>query len=208
MVRPKSDIQPRILTAAREVFKSDGVDGASLRDIARRAVTSIGMIYYYYPTKDDLFLAVLEEPYAQLIEELAASLAKDVSVEERLERLFRRVGAMSPVELDTVSLVIREALTSSPRLDRILERFMRGHVPLILSTLADGMKDGTIAAQHNPLVLLGTTLGVGVVPQVMTRLAAARFGGDWAGGSGDLPQKLVQVLLHGLGGPKVQGPRT
>jgi AcrR family transcriptional regulator len=36
----------------------DGVDGASLREIAREAGTNIGMVVYYFATKDDLFLAV------------------------------------------------------------------------------------------------------------------------------------------------------
>ena len=57
MARPKSDIEPRIIHAARRRFLEDGVDGASLRKIAREAGTNIGMIYYYFPTKDDLFLA-------------------------------------------------------------------------------------------------------------------------------------------------------
>ena len=58
MGRTPSDIAPRIVHAARRRFLSDGVEGASLRAIARDARTSIGMIYYYYPAKDDLFLAV------------------------------------------------------------------------------------------------------------------------------------------------------
>ena len=61
MARPRSDIQKRIVLAARTRFLADGVDGASLRHIARAARTSIGMVYYYFPTKDDLFLAVVEE---------------------------------------------------------------------------------------------------------------------------------------------------
>ena len=61
MARPRSDIEPRIVHAARRRFLKEGVDGASLRTIARDAKTSIGMVYYYFPTKDDLFFAVVEE---------------------------------------------------------------------------------------------------------------------------------------------------
>ncbi len=60
MARPRGDISERLVKAAREAFLTQGVDGASLREIAAEAGTSLGMITYYFPTKDDLFLAVLE----------------------------------------------------------------------------------------------------------------------------------------------------
>ena len=46
MARPRGDIAPRILHAARKRFLVEGVDGASLRAIARDARTNKGMIYY------------------------------------------------------------------------------------------------------------------------------------------------------------------
>ena len=76
MARPRGNIDQRIVRAARVLFLRDGVDGASLRDIARRARTSIGMIYYYFPIKDDLFLAVVEEVYAKLLGDLGVALAR------------------------------------------------------------------------------------------------------------------------------------
>ena len=45
MARPRSDIEPRIVHAARRRFLKEGVDGASLRTIAKDAGTSIGMVY-------------------------------------------------------------------------------------------------------------------------------------------------------------------
>lgn len=55
MARPRGDIEPRVLEAARKRFLEQGVDGASLRKIAEDAGTNIGMIYYYFPTKEALF---------------------------------------------------------------------------------------------------------------------------------------------------------
>src|SRR5262249_27779376 len=67
MPRPRTDIRVRILHAARARFAAKGVDGSSLRSIAADARTSIGMIYYYFPSKDALFLAVVEEVYGNLL---------------------------------------------------------------------------------------------------------------------------------------------
>ena len=92
MGRPRTDIQPRIVRAARARFLAEGVDGASLRTIAADAGTSVGMIFYYFPTKDDLFLAVVEEVYARLLDDLRRALSGDAPVRERLKRAFLRLG--------------------------------------------------------------------------------------------------------------------
>src|SRR3954467_5674250 len=99
MARPKSDIEPRILAAARARFLSDGVDGASLRQIAADAGTSIGMVYYYFPNKDDLFLAVVEEVYEGVLALFEKALSHPSSVSERLGRLYEAVCKLDDQQL-------------------------------------------------------------------------------------------------------------
>ena len=169
MARPRTDIQPRIVKAARARFLAHGVDGASLREIARDAGTSIGMVVYYFPTKDDLFLAVVEEVYSRIVDDMAKILQTDQTAQERLHGAFVRLGNATELELDVVRLVAREGLSSSKRLRRILARFMRGHLPLLLSTIADGMRDGEIDSTiPAPLVLLAS-VGLGALPQILRR---------------------------------------
>ena len=110
MARPRTDIQPRILHAARARFLAEGVEGASLRQIAKEARTSIGMVFYYYPTKDELFLAVVEEVYEKLLASLDQILSAKTPVRERLAQAFARLGEASDEELDVLRLVVREAL--------------------------------------------------------------------------------------------------
>jgi AcrR family transcriptional regulator len=169
MARPRTDIQPRIVHAARARFLSEGVDGASLRTIAADAGTSVGMVFYYFPTKDELFLAVVEEFYAKLLEDLSRALAGDAPVRERLRRTFVRLGAASEDELEVVRLVAREAMLSSVRFKRILERVQRGHLAMLLATLADGVQRGEIDGElPAPLVLI-CTLAMGGIPQLVRR---------------------------------------
>ena len=56
--------QAEILQAAREEFASHGLAGARVDRIAERAGLNKRLIYYYFNSKDDLFLAVLESVYA------------------------------------------------------------------------------------------------------------------------------------------------
>jgi AcrR family transcriptional regulator len=199
MARPRSDIDARIVHAARNRFLREGVDGASLRTIARDAGTSIGMVYYYFPTKDELFFAVVEEIYASILADMARALEPDVPVEERLRRLFRRLAALSEVELATLRLVVREVLVSSSRLDRLIGRFQRGHIPLVLATLSEGMRDGSIdAGRHIGLVLIAT-IAMGAMPQVMRRVAGERLPlGDLPSGDA-FTDALIDLLFSGIG---------
>src|ERR1041385_4661937 len=51
----------QIIEGAREVFLTQGVDAASMNDIARKAGVSKGTLYVYFKNKEDLFEAITEE---------------------------------------------------------------------------------------------------------------------------------------------------
>jgi AcrR family transcriptional regulator len=198
MARPRGNIEPRILRAARRRFLDAGVDGASLREIAREAGTSIGMIYYYFPTKDDLFLAVVEEVYEVVLRDLAAALNQDAPFETRVLAMYQRVGAASNLEMEVVRLVVREALASSTRFERLIERFKRGHLALVLSTVMQGLQAGSIDPRLHPVVAAMVTMSVGLMPQVARRVAQKALPGAGLPEPDELAKTLISVLLHGI----------
>lgn len=55
----KDDIKKRILDVARQEFNHRGFAKASMRDIAAKVGVGVGNLYNYYPSKDELFRAVL-----------------------------------------------------------------------------------------------------------------------------------------------------
>ena len=58
--------QQAILDAARDEFAQRGLGGARMDSIAERAGINKRLIYYYFGSKDDLFLAVLEDTYLHI----------------------------------------------------------------------------------------------------------------------------------------------
>jgi AcrR family transcriptional regulator len=199
MARPKSDIEPRILAAARARFLSDGVDGASLRGIASDAGTSIGMVYYYFATKDELFFGVVEQLYQGLLQDIELAITPDVPVRERVERLYARIARLSDEELLVLRLVLREALTSNTRFARLRERFQTGHVPLIARLVADGYASGVFSRELHPMVAMLAVAGMGVVPQLIRRALDGRLPFPGAPGGVDLSKVLAAVLFSGTG---------
>lgn len=199
MARPKGDIEPRILASARARFLSDGVDGASLRSIAADAGTSIGMVYYYFPTKDDLFFGVVEQLYRQLLAELEVAIAPDVPVRERILRFYERVAKLTDDELMMLRLVVREALTSNTRFERLRQRFQTGHLPLIARLVGDGYQSGVFDRELHPMVVMMAIGSLGVVPQMIRRVMDGRLPFPGAPAGTDLSRLLVDVLFSGTG---------
>ena len=194
MARPRSNIKERIVRAARVEFLKIGVEAASLRAIARRARTNLGMIYYYFPSKNDLFLGVIEEPYVAIVATFGEVLDTDAPVRERIRALFRRIGAFTPDEAETFRLVLSEAIKSPERRAAVFARAWRGHLPLVFATIEGGKRSGDLD-KRIPTALLGlVTAAVGVLPQIAARNLPIGLVADEA-----LADRLVDVLFEGIG---------
>jgi AcrR family transcriptional regulator len=199
MARPRSDIRKRVVHAARQRFLDEGVDGASLRKIARDAGTSIGMVYYYFPNKDDLFLGVVEEVYEVVLADLMQALDPRLPAKDRIRNLYRRVAAVTDDEVFVIRLVIREALISSTRFDRVLERFQRGHLPLMLSLVGDALSDGTFDPEIPAVVAVSAMLALGGPAQLLRRVIETKAPFSHSIPRADLSDRMVSVLLNGVG---------
>ena len=206
MARPRTDIGPRILVAARKRFRKSGVEGATLRAIARDVGTSIGMIYYYYPTKDELFFAVVEETYQKILADLERLLTPETPVRQRLLCIFERIAAVSDQEVEILRLVAQEGLLSTTRFERLVERFLRGHVPLVLKTLLDGIEGGVLDRRRHPIVLLLATFGLAGPPQLIRRAVGERLPVPGAPSGKVLAEELCDVLLNGIAPPTKPTP--
>lgn len=204
MARPASDIRERLLASALARFLGEGVEGASLRRIADDAGTNIGMVYYYFKTKDELFLAVVEEVYAGILADIERILgtyeAHPKSAPDLIGALYARIARLDPHELDVLRLVMHEALVSSERLGHVAKRFEQGHVPLVVQMLVRGTARGELNAALHPAALLAATATLGIMPQLAHRLLSAARP-DLAPllpAREQLAEVMREVLLHGI----------
>ncbi len=76
-----------ILEVAATEFGEKGLAGARIDEIAAATQTSKRMIYYYFGSKEGLYLAVLEESYRQVRETEAELHLEDQEPEQALRRL-------------------------------------------------------------------------------------------------------------------------
>jgi len=73
-IRHKLSDQAGLLAAASATFADRGYHGASIRDIARQAGFSVGGVYQFFPSKDELYVAVLDEGWREFEAELRSAL--------------------------------------------------------------------------------------------------------------------------------------
>jgi AcrR family transcriptional regulator len=79
----------QILDAAEELFGRQGYRGTSLQQVARRCEFSIGALYLFIDSKEELLRAVLRRRTAELMARMADCLASEGSGAELLDRLAR-----------------------------------------------------------------------------------------------------------------------
>ncbi len=87
-VRDAAQTRARILRAARNEFMRHGYSGARIERISRAGRSSDRMIYYYFASKEALYLAVLEGVYSELGEAESALAIDPERPVEALEALI------------------------------------------------------------------------------------------------------------------------
>ncbi len=79
----------RILDAALGLFRREGFDSATMRDIAQSAGVATGAAYYYYPSKDAIVMDFYRRSSEEMQPKLEAALASAEGLEARLRELIR-----------------------------------------------------------------------------------------------------------------------
>ena len=78
-----------ILDSAAALFAEAGYPAAKLSDIARNCGATKSMLYHYFPTKDDLLLALLTEHLERLLSDIDQVVASAGSPSKRFDVFIR-----------------------------------------------------------------------------------------------------------------------
>jgi AcrR family transcriptional regulator len=109
-MRDKELTRERILEAAEKLFAEKGFHETAMDEIVRASKVSKGGVYFHFPSKEELFFALLDK--------LADALQREVQRE-----IARRRGAVAKIQ-GALEVVLR-TLTSQRYLAQIILR--QGH---------------------------------------------------------------------------------
>jgi TetR/AcrR family transcriptional regulator, fatty acid metabolism regulator protein len=90
-VRDKDATRQRILDAAEEVFAEKGYHGAVVDDIIRGAKTSKGGFYFHFPSKQGIFLALIDVLAPKLMAAVDRAIADEQTATGKVDAALRTV---------------------------------------------------------------------------------------------------------------------
>lgn len=87
--REKAEMREKILSAGREIIKSSGVDGISVRKIAGMIEYSPAIIYHYFKNIEEIIEILIEESYQKMLFALSSPEPSSKTTEEKLKDSFK-----------------------------------------------------------------------------------------------------------------------
>ena len=139
------EVRNRILDISRRIISEEGVAALSIRRVTKEMDYSVGIIYHYFESKEEILSCVLREGYKRILNSIpptGSDLAPDEAISAAIKGYIE--AAMSwPFEYKAVML------DSSPQVLEVtsvlggLEN--RPALAALVSTLEAGISDGLFA---------------------------------------------------------------
>jgi len=135
-----------IVDAARRVFEAEGLEGASVRAIAKEAGYTAGAIYFHFASKEAIYAVVLEDSLDRLIASVDAAVAA--------------AGLEPAARMRAAALAFFDFYADNPRdLDLGFYLFRGGIRPRGLSPDLDARLNGKLQASLAPIGRAAADLG-------------------------------------------------
>ena len=146
-----ADSRERILTAALQVFAELGFDGARTREIAERADANLGLIKYYYDTKEKLWQAAVSRAFEQLRSELGefvfeAAEEGPAAERVRLEKLLRAGVLFMARHPEFMRLMNDEGKRDGPRMRFLTDRYVKPMAEALAQRVKGARADARLPA--------------------------------------------------------------
>ncbi|GER15542.1 TetR/AcrR family transcriptional regulator [Variovorax boronicumulans] len=185
--------QLAILASARDEFAARGLAGARMDSIAERAGLNKRLIYYYFGSKDDLFLAVLERVYADIRAAEQRLHLDEIEPVEAIRQLVSFTWHYYLEHPEFITLLNSENLHGAAHLKRS-DRIQEMNSPLVqlLDTVLErGKKDNLFRAGVDPVQLYISIASLCYFYLSNNHTLSAIFGRDLRA-----PKAMAQRLSH------------
>ena len=190
--------QQEILRAATTEFAALGLGGARIDNIAERAGINKRLIYYYFASKDELFLAVLEQTYADIRQAERALHLEATTPVDALRKLVAFTWDHYLAHPEFLNLLNSENLHRARHLKQSV-RIREMNSPLI-ETLGDvldrGRREGLFRGGVDPCAAVHLDCRLGLLLLVQQPHPVSHIRAQF-----DVTQGLVRTLVahHGSG---------
>ena len=153
------------MEAALQVFAAHGFEGATTREIARRADVALAALPYHFTTKQALWKAAADRIFGQLGEAFGRRLAglEGVDTPTRLRLLLRDFVRFQAAHPELHRFMIQEGLAKGPRLAWLVEKHIRPIYEFMRALVGSAQRDGMVPIgrpEHLHYMLIGAASSV------------------------------------------------
>ncbi|MEA2598298.1 MAG: TetR/AcrR family transcriptional regulator, fatty acid metabolism regulator protein [Thermomicrobiales bacterium] len=156
----------RVLDAALEVFARDGYGDAAVDEIARASATSKGGVYFHFPSKQALFLCLLDEAAQLLVDRVERSMTAEENVTAKGDAALLTVLHTFGGHRTLARLLLVEALGAGSEFNAKLAELHDSFAGLIKRWLDEAVAAGFLPPLDTDLA---SVAWFGAVNQVVTR---------------------------------------
>jgi AcrR family transcriptional regulator len=146
-----------ILNAARRVFSEMGYGAATVRDIVRETDLATGTFYNYFPDKESVLRALLDEAASEIRSRVRDARTTSRTLEEFVEGGFRAYYGYMVEDPQTFELLRRNAGTIRSMFD---EPTVGAGVQELRDDLAAGIRSGLLP-EHDVDFMAAAMVGAG-----------------------------------------------
>ncbi len=162
----REDTRRKILESAAQVFSEKGFYGSVVDDIVKASGTSKGAVYFYFDSKEQIFLSLVEEYAATVAQQLQAAVHRSRGLVAQVEatvatliRSFQANRALAKIVLVDWLAAGAEFQGTRIALKAMLVEVLRGY-------LDRAVQDGKIAAQDTEMAAY---VWIGAISEVVIR---------------------------------------
>jgi AcrR family transcriptional regulator len=132
---PKAEREAAVLEQARELFIAKGYRGTRVAEVGRAAGIASAAVHWYFPTKDDLFAAVLEQVFGEAIADVDAS---DRAARDKLEAFLSKTKGYRVLHRQAY-----ERMEESKALRAVYLGLLQWLEDLLLQAISERVPEGT-----------------------------------------------------------------
>lgn len=144
---PKQAIE-NIITISAKLFAEKGYDKTTMQDIVKALGMSKGGIFHHFKSKEDIFNAVMERQFEQIIETINQWFVEmqGLTAKEKLRGLIKRNLTDEKIIKES-SNMISSAIESPQIILAFTQNNLKKLAPIIADVMREGIEDGSISTE-------------------------------------------------------------
>ena len=160
----KADKRTLILDAAMKTFVKRGYSDTRVSEIAAEAKVAEGTLYNYFPSKEEILLALFDEKWDGIIDKIKKKISRLNDPNDKLKAIFSMVVTMFKKDRHLAEIFLIDIKQSSIFLNNYTINRVVEFIDLIEEILEEGKKKGiyrkNLDSRVAKMVIFGAAQGI------------------------------------------------